>query len=142
MKTLLALALALALGTSWAGLGDRAAGPPAGATVTPLVTPGGAAYTRWHRRLPSGTQVNEFVDAGGTVFAVSWDGPFLPDLRELLGRHFAVLGDQPSAPGRASAASVQRPDVVVMSAGRMGAFQGRAWLPPQLPAGFNPESLP
>jgi hypothetical protein len=142
MKTLLAAALALALGTCWAGLGDRAGAAPPGASVMPLATPGGATYTQIQRRLPSGTEVNEFVDAGGIVFAVSWDGPFLPDLRELLGRHFGVLTQHQAARGHASAVSLQRPDLVVVAAGRMGSFQGRAWLPPQLPAGFEPGRMP
>lgn len=142
MKIVIAAGLALALAPCWAALGERAGAVPVGATATPLSAPGGAAYTRVQRQLPSGTQVSEYIDAGGTVFAVSWDGHFLPDLRELLGRHFAVLSQHESGQGRATALSVQRPDLVVLSAGRMGSFQGRAWLPPQLPAGFDPGRMP
>jgi hypothetical protein len=31
------------------------------------------------------------VDGNGLVFAVSWSGPYLPDLKELLGSHFGML---------------------------------------------------
>jgi hypothetical protein len=43
-----------------------------------------------HRlQLPSGTSVREYADAGGTVFAVAWDGPTKPDLNQLPGQYFA-----------------------------------------------------
>src|SRR5262245_33866910 len=40
-------------------------------------------------RSSSGTMIREYVNASsGTVFAVAWDGPWLPDLRQVLGAHF------------------------------------------------------
>src|SRR5207253_3722385 len=39
-------------------------------------------------RTPTGAIVREFVSPAGTVFGVTWQGPFAPDLRQLLGRHF------------------------------------------------------
>ncbi|MFL6693953.1 MAG: DUF2844 domain-containing protein, partial [Ramlibacter sp.] len=114
------------------------AGPPVVEQVAPA---GGGAYTHVQRQLDSGTVVREFADADGTVFAVSWNGPFLPDLRELLGPTFAVLQDS-AARGRTSALSISRPDLVLVSAGHMRGFEGRAWLPPKLPAGFDPRQLP
>lgn len=141
MKRFVAASLLAACGAGWAGLGDPAV-PAAGATASSLRTPSGAAYTQVQRRLDSGTTLHEFVDAAGTVFAVAWEGPFLPDLRGLLGRHFQALTAQEAAGRGRGAVAVQRPDLVIVSAGRMGAFHGQAWLPRQLPAGFDPRTLP
>ncbi|WP_082522116.1 DUF2844 domain-containing protein [Ramlibacter sp. Leaf400] len=140
----LAAALVAASGSCWAALGEPAAALArvAGTTSVTAQTPAGARYTQLTRRLESGTEVREYADAAGTVFAVSWSGPFLPDLRALLGTHFAALEEHASGVGRASAVSIQRPEVAILSGGRMGAFQGRAWLPRQLPAGFDPRAVP
>ena len=124
---------------AWAGLGGHATG----ATGSDLATPAGAPYRQQVTQLDSGTTVREFIDARGTVFAVSWSGPFLPDLRELLGEHFADLRQSElGGKGRSGSVSISRPDLMLVSAGHMGAFQGRAWLPGQLPAGFDPRTLP
>jgi hypothetical protein len=32
-------------------------------------------------------------------------------------------------------------DVVVQGSGHMGAFNGHAWLPSRLPAGFDPQEM-
>src|SRR5271165_796332 len=37
----------------------------------------------------TGMQVREFLNQDGVVFAVSWSGPALPDLQQILGAHFA-----------------------------------------------------
>lgn len=43
------------------------------------------AYTVHEMRAESGTIVREFVSQTGTVFAVAWQGPSIPDLRQVLG---------------------------------------------------------
>jgi hypothetical protein len=37
--------------------------------------------------------------------------------------------------------AVRSADLVVVSTGRMGAFQGRAWLVSLLPEGFDPQEM-
>ncbi len=141
MKPLLAACLALAVAPSWGALGTSPDLPAAGGTQQ--VTPAGSAYTHLQRQLDSGTTVHEFVDGAGRVFAVAWKGPFLPDLRELLGAHFQVLQQQEAAARSGThSVSIARPEIVLVSAGKMRAFHGRAWLPRQLPAGFDPAGLP
>lgn len=97
------------------------------------------------RVLPSGTRVVEYADLHGTVFAVSWSGPYLPDLRGLLGRHFASFTQQQQQQQQQralhAAVVLRSSEVVIVSSGRMGAFEGRAWLPPRLPQGFDPGAL-
>ena len=46
------------------------------------------AYTVHEMQSSSGTAVREYVSSTGTVFAVAWQGPWLPDLRQLLGPYF------------------------------------------------------
>jgi len=140
-RFLVPIVLAVAGSPVLAGLGGPAMATPAAAGIEQATTAAGATYTHVQRRLDSGTLVHEFVDATGTVFAVSWAGPFLPDLRELLGPSFSALKDS-VAKGRTSALSISRADLVLASAGRMGDFEGRAWLPNKLPAGFDPRLIP
>src|SRR4029077_11386418 len=36
----------------------------------------------------TGTSIREYVSPSGIVFAVAWTGPWMPDMRQLLGRYF------------------------------------------------------
>src|ERR1700722_17452095 len=47
-----------------------------------------ASYRLHEIQLPSGTVVREFAGSDGKVFAVAWSGPFVPNLRQTLGRYF------------------------------------------------------
>ncbi|WP_426113474.1 DUF2844 domain-containing protein [Massilia sp. PWRC2] len=101
--------------------------------------PVSAAYSVSETTLESGTVVREYVGASGAVFAVSWSGPFLPDLRTLLGERFVTLtaataAGQQRGRGHVGVASA---DVVIESGGHMRAWSGRAWLPGALPAGWD-----
>ena len=89
---------------------------------------------------PSGTRLTEYVDRSGRVFAVSWAGPVMPDLRALLGVHHAAFAaaraaQPPHAP--ASPLRVVTPDLVVENSGHMRAVTGRAYVPAWLPAGIT-----
>lgn len=142
-KLLPALAAGLFSCAAWAGLG----GPPADlaahavAARSSTVTSGSATYTVSETTLDSGTVVRQYVDAGGTVFAVSWSGPSAPDLKELLGAHFDTLVAHAGARqgSQRSRLNLRRSDVVITTAGHMGALEGRAWVPSKLPAGFDPK---
>ncbi len=137
--------LGLAAGPAAAGLGGDLASVEADRAAmqgSPLRTIAGAGYSTYETTLPSGTVVREFALPGGAVFAVAWDGPFLPDLQRLLGSHFAAYAeavrDQQDAHGQRV---VKQPGLVVRSAGRMRAFSGQAYLPNQLPAGVSLEDI-
>lgn len=140
------LSLLLARGGAYAALGaapSQFGGAPArqarslaaiGNTASAV-----ASYTVSTSTLDNGTVVREYANAAGTVFAVSWNGPFLPDLRALLGEHFATMTGAAAQRPKAghSQLAVDRPDVVIVSSGHMRAFSGRAWIPAGLPAGFS-----
>lgn len=145
MKALIAALLAVSASSGWAGLGGKAAsfGPRVLAAQTHAKSTGLAAYTDVEKKLESGTVVHEYADANGTVFAVSWSGPYQPDLKEILGTHFQAMVEQAkkSPRGSRSQFKLNQSDLVIVSGGHMGAFEGRAWLPPKLPAGFNPGDI-
>jgi hypothetical protein len=95
-------------------------------------------YTMHELRGPSGTTVREYVARSGTVFAIAWEGPSMPDLRQLLGpqfdRYVAALAARRNARGPVS---IQLPGLVVQSGGRMRAFAGKAYVPESLPQGVS-----
>ncbi len=129
-----ALLLACGGGMAHAALGGAPLPGPAQAA------PGGPGWQVQQRQLATGTTVREYVGSDGTVFAVRWSGPFLPDLQALLGPSFETLRRAPTrGPG---ALVIREPGLVLLSAGGMGRFEGRAWLPARVPAGVDPEQLP
>jgi len=102
-----------------------------------------ATYSVSTTTLAGGTTVREYVGADGVVFAVTWNGPFLPDLRELLGQHFATLRNESARQPKAGRGQVRvaQPDVTIESGGHMRAYAGRAWINSRLPAGFDTDTL-
>jgi hypothetical protein len=118
-------------------------GAPTAGRARALAAGGASSFSVNTSTLANGTTVREYVGAGGTVFAVSWDGPFLPDLKTLLGQHFDTLTHESARRPKAghSQLRIERPDVVIESTGHMRAYTGRAWVTGQLPAGFTPADI-
>lgn len=86
--------------------------------------------------------VKEWVNAEGVVYAVTWHGPGKPDLRNLLGSHFATYqADTARRHGVRSPPKSTRSDLMILSGGHPGSFWGVAWLPQAAPAGFDPNAL-
>lgn len=146
LVTLLALCSATA---AHASLGGNSASVEAdrlhmnAKTSIPPTTPSVGAYTVTETVLPSGTRVRQYVSAAGVVFGVSWSGPFMPDLRQLLGPSFATLvarqANQTNAGHRHF--SVHEPGLVIESGGHPRSFAGRAYLPASVPAGVNVQDI-
>jgi hypothetical protein len=94
---------------------------------------------------PSGAIVREYVSSTGVVFAVSWQGAFTPDLRQVLGAYYDryIERAQQIQHDRRSRGpvTVQENDFVVSVSGHQRAFVGHAYLPGRLPAGFSLQSL-
>lgn len=89
-----------------------------------------------------GTVVREYVNSAGKVFGVSWRGPVIPDLSQLLGSSFAEFQNSVHSRQRnRRAAIVHNSDLVVESTGRMRAFYGRAYLNSMLPSGVTQETV-
>jgi hypothetical protein len=101
-----------------------------------------ANYRVHEIQLPSGTVLREFVAADGNVFAVTWKGPAIPNLRQALGRYFdAYVSAAKAKHGGHHHLQIRQNDLVVQSNGHMRAFTGRAYLPQALPSGTSVEEL-
>jgi hypothetical protein len=94
------------------------------------------AYTVHEMSSGDGTVIREYVTPAGKVFGVSWTGPTIPDLSQLLGSYNTEYQSTLRAkPGRRRAGVVHNSDLVVESGGHMRAFHGRAYLESMLPSG-------
>jgi uncharacterized protein DUF2844 len=89
-------------------------------------------------QLPSGTVMREFVAPNGNVFAVTWQGPTRPDLRQALGQYFDAFASAPRTKlSDRRHVQIQQGDLVVQSGGHMRALSGRAYLLSAIPSGVN-----
>lgn len=91
-----------------------------------------------------GMRVREFLNRAGVVFALSWSGPVVPDLRQLLGANFSAYAQAEAAlarPGMQRSVRVALPDLVVELDGHLRAYRGRAYLPASIPAGTSTADL-
>ena len=132
----LAIALAAPL-AAMATLGEVATSVQTDAThmkAEERVTQNDAAYAVHELRLPSGTVVKEYTAPGGKVFAVTWQGPSLPDLQQLLGAYFNIyLTEAQKQSASRSQLLIQQPQLVVKAGGHLRAFVGRAYVPQLVP---------
>jgi hypothetical protein len=97
-----------------------------------------AGYRVHEIQLPSGTVMREFVAPNGNVFAVAWQGPSRPDLRQVLGQYFGAFASVPRSKfSDRRHVQIQQGDVVVQSGGHMRAVSGRAYLQSAIPSGVN-----
>jgi len=146
----LAMACAIPLGAG-AALGEAPFAAGASAAVDARVAryqpvqmaQGG--YRVFALELNNATVVQEFVDAGGQVFALRWSGPDLPDMGMLLGPYLPVFKASVQAARQAGKRGgpvmVQSGGMVLVSTGVMGAFQGYAYLTVRIPPGVDIQTL-
>lgn len=104
-----------------------------------------SSYAVHELQAATGTVVREYVSSAGKVFAVAWHGPFLPNLRDLLGQYFTPYSQAIQAakfhhPGR-SPVLIQQSGLVVESGGHMRSFAGKAYVPQLLPEGTSAEEI-
>jgi len=101
------------------------------------------AFTRHELRTATGTTIREYVSPGGTVFAVTWQGPWLPDLRQVLGSYFDEYERAVRTRTRRTRGVVQiaEPNFVVVTSGHQRSFSGRAFVPSLAPAGVRADAL-
>ncbi|HWW21274.1 MAG TPA: DUF2844 domain-containing protein [Steroidobacteraceae bacterium] len=85
-----------------------------------------------------GTLIREYVTPHGQVFAVTWRGPFPPNLQQLFGSYYKQY--QSAAASNATLGmhrifSVTQSDFVAQALGRMRAYHGKAYVPSLVPSG-------
>jgi Protein of unknown function (DUF2844) len=93
----------------------------------------------------SGTVIREYMSRTGTVFAVSWSGPWLPDMKQLLGPYFqqyeSAAQAQTSVHGGRRPLQIAQPEFVFQLSGHPRSFVGRAYLPNMLPPNVQAEAI-
>lgn len=104
-----------------------------------------AGYTVHELHAPTGIVIREFV-SGGTVFGVAWEGPWPPDLQQLLGSYFepyrqAREQQAQSGPAGRRPVHVELPGLVVNISGHPRSFRGQAFVPELVPQGVKAEGL-
>jgi hypothetical protein len=108
-----------------------------------------ASYTVHEIQTASGTVVREYVSfsgaSAGKVFAISWKGPWPPDMRQVLGSYFdqyvqAAKAQRAVRVGRRPLV-IEEPGLVMHVGGHPRGFVGRAYVPEMLPAGARAEDI-
>ena len=103
------------------------------------------AYTVHEIKAATGTVVREYVSTSGKVFAVAWQGPWPPDMRQILAGYFEQYQQAVQAQASARAGRrpllIEQPGFVVQSGGHMRSFAGRAYIPEMLPQGVGKEEI-
>ncbi|CAN7385827.1 DUF2844 domain-containing protein [Caballeronia sp. dw_19] len=108
----------------------------------PVLHQAANSAARWQESTDANQiRVRQYVSSSGQVYAVSWDGPAMPDIAVLLGTWFGRYTQEasaalPNASGLHSS-RVSSSDLMVETAVRLRDFSGRAWLPSALPAGVT-----
>ena len=101
----------------------------------------GQGYKLHQITSPNGAVVSEYISPQGRVFAVSWRGPFIPDLQQLLGSYVTQVQQaaQAQTRWRGGPLVVRANDFVFVSGGHMRSFHGSAYVPSLLPPNVSAE---
>lgn len=108
-----------------------------------------ASYTVHQIQSAAGTVVREYVSSvsgsAGKVFGIAWQGPWPPDMRQLLGSYFEQYAQAANAQGATRVGRrplvIEGPGLVVQVGGHPRAFVGRAYVPEMLPTGVGVEEI-
>ncbi len=110
-----------------------------------LRTSSGNSYMLHEIQTPDGVAVKEYASPVGKVFAVTWKGPYHPDLRQLLGPYYdeyvQAVRTQRTQRSSRGPILIQHAGLVVEVSGHLRSFVGRAYVPQQLPAGMHVEDI-
>lgn len=138
MKTILAALLVTVLGSvpAWAVLGEYESSISSDQKIMRGEVRAAAlqGYSVQQITGADRTVVREYVSPTGMVFGISWQGPTMPNLQQLLGSYFAQFqkAAQPRARRRGPLV-LRTAKLVVESGGHMRSFHGRAYVPSLLP---------
>jgi hypothetical protein len=146
----LALAIVVAGGaplapTAQAGLGepvdsverDHAAVHGSALSVTPMLN-----YDLHETTTVDGARLRQYATRAGTVFAVAWSGPALPNLKLVLGKSYdAYVAAASAHRGSHHVLNIVTPDLVLNITKHARGFTGNAYQPALLPAGTTAQEL-
>jgi hypothetical protein len=104
-----------------------------------------SAYTFHELQSPTGVTIREYYASSGTVFGVAWEGPWPPDMRQLLGSYFEQFQRANDAARKTRKTRgvlvVNEDSLVVQITGHARAFSGFAYAPGLLPQGVQPNVI-
>jgi hypothetical protein len=129
------------------GLGERAASVQADLArirgqIRRRIAPG---YRVDEITTPAGTVVKEFISPAGVVFAVSWRGPVMPDLAQIMGSGYFTMLKAAETRERASLGhnhvQLRTPQLIVHAGGHMRFFFGVAYVPSLVPPDVSISNL-
>ncbi|HWI83884.1 DUF2844 domain-containing protein [Ramlibacter sp.] len=91
---------------------------------------------------PEGTAVRQYVSGAGKVFAATWSGPALPDLKLVLGSHYAqYAADLQRGAGNAKVVAMRTGAMVLRVVKLPRGMAGSAMVPALMPAGASVEDI-
>ena len=105
----------------------------------------GTTFSVHEMKVPGNTVIREYVSPEGKVFGVSWQGPFIPSMQQLLGDYFpkyseAVQAEKAKYVGRRPL-NIQQPGIVVQTSGHMRSYYGRVYVPELVPQNVKQEDI-
>jgi hypothetical protein len=110
--------------------------------VTAAASAASTSYTVREAKDAYGVTIREYVLPSNVVFAVAWQGPVRPDMRELLGSYFSNFANPGEERTHGIGPMVQHNSAFhIESAGHSGYFFGKAFVPRLVPANVRVESL-
>jgi Protein of unknown function (DUF2844) len=108
----------------------------------PIVVAHTGAYDRHTLQTARGITVHEYTDRAGTVFAVSFVGPAMPDLKVLLGERYAEYAAKAHASPSTHKVYTHTSRTLQLSIVKLPrGFTGTALVPDGVPPGVDPRDL-
>jgi hypothetical protein len=98
-------------------------------------------YTLHELEASTGTKVREYLGSDGKVFAVAWQGPFRPDLRQLLGSYYETYLKAAGPRAARGPINIRLPGLVIHMSGHQRAFYGRVYLADHVPQGLSTDEI-
>ncbi|HEU5453894.1 MAG TPA: DUF2844 domain-containing protein [Terriglobales bacterium] len=93
-----------------------------------------------HEMSAGASVVREYVAPNGMVFGVAFQGPALPDMKQVLGNYFARY-QAAQRRVRRGPTIIRESGLVVVVSGHMRSFSGRACVPEMVPSGVRVEDV-
>lgn len=87
------------------------------------------------------TKVREYLGNDGKIFAVAWQGPFRPDLRQLLGSYYETYLKAAKTRVARGPVNIALPGLVIHMSGHQRSFYGRAYLVDRVPQGLSTDEI-
>jgi Protein of unknown function (DUF2844) len=141
MKSIAAAFLILASSTipAWAVLGQSrdSVRSDAQSLKGTLTTTEMSGYSVHQIQRNDGVVLKEFVSPEGKVFGISWRGPTMPNLPQLLGGYFPAFNQANQSTHRRGPLSIHAGPLVVETGGHPRAFRVRAYVANLLPSGIS-----